>query len=101
MRDSHFGSNISQQCSVLVVWLQGQYGFLEVEDKEDASDAIREVNGRSFNGGRIKVEYANAYMGAEARPRERRDSGRDRRRDTSSGRRVKKHWVQSMSKYVY
>jgi len=40
--------------------IKGQYGFLELDDKRDAEDAIREVNGKSFNGGsRIRVEYAS------------------------------------------
>ena len=32
----------------------------QVESKEDASDAVRKVNGQNFNGGRIRVELANA-----------------------------------------
>ena len=33
--------------------IKGQYGFLELDDREDAADAIRDVNGKSFNGGRL------------------------------------------------
>ena len=32
--------------------IKGQYGFLELNDKRDAEDGIREVNRKSFNGGR-------------------------------------------------
>merc|ERR1711915_1001553 len=62
--------------------IKGQYGFLELDDREDAADAIRDVNGKSFNGGRIRVEYANAYTGNDDR-----DRRGDRDRDTR-GRRV-------------
>lgn len=46
--------------------IKGQYGFIEIDDKDDAGDAIRDINGKSFNGGsihRLRVEYANAYVG--------------------------------------
>ena len=32
--------------------IKGQYGFLELAGKQEAADAIRDVNGKSFNGGR-------------------------------------------------
>jgi len=51
--------------------LKGQYGFIEVESKEDASDAVRKVNGQNFNGGRIRVELANACSDTDSS----RDSG--------------------------
>jgi len=54
--------------------LKGQYGFIEVESKEDASDAVRKVNGSNFNGGRIRVELANACSDGDPGSRD-RDSG--------------------------
>jgi len=61
--------------------IKGQYGFLELDDKQDAADAIRDVNGKSFNGGsRIRVEYANAYTG--------NDGGGDRDHQGRGDRRV-------------
>ena len=33
--------------------LQGKFGFLEIDEKEDADDAIRDLSGKSFNGGRL------------------------------------------------
>ena len=39
----------------------------QVESKEDASDAVRKVNGQNFNGGRIRVELANACSDSEPR----------------------------------
>ena len=42
------------------IHLKGVYGFLNFDDKRDASDAIKEVNGRSFNGGRF-VESLSHY----------------------------------------
>jgi len=66
--------------------IKGQYGFLELDDKRDAEDAIREVNGKTFNGGsRIRVEYANGNDRGGDRDRfgggDRRGYG-DRDRDT-------------------
>ena len=57
---------------------QGQYGFLEIDDKEDAEDAIKDLNGKSFNGGRIKIEFSYAYSGTD------RDKRRGRRDDKDS-----------------
>ena len=34
---------------------QGQYGFMEIDDKQDAEDAIKDINGKNFNGGQIRV----------------------------------------------
>jgi len=62
--------------------LKGQYGFIEVESKEDASDAVRKVNGQNFNGGRIRVELANACSDSDPRDsgsRTRVSDGRYRR----------------------
>lgn len=68
--------------------IKGQYGFLELDDREDAADAIRDVNGKSFNGGsRIRVEYANAYTGNDQGGDRDRQGRGDRDRDTR-GRRV-------------
>ena len=39
----------------------------QVESKEDASDAVRKVNGQNFNGGRIRVELANACSDSDPR----------------------------------
>ena len=41
--------------------IKGQYGFLEMDDKRDAEDAIKEVNGRSFNGGRYVYSKKNTF----------------------------------------
>eukprot|EP00092_Neocalanus_flemingeri_P039971 GFUD01043540.1.p1 GENE.GFUD01043540.1~~GFUD01043540.1.p1 ORF type:complete len:338 (+),score=92.23 GFUD01043540.1:51-1016(+) len=63
--------------------IKRQYGFLELDDKRDAEDAIRDVNGQSFNGGsRIRVEYANGNDRGGDRDRrgggDRRGGDRDR-----------------------
>eukprot|EP00092_Neocalanus_flemingeri_P039974 GFUD01043543.1.p1 GENE.GFUD01043543.1~~GFUD01043543.1.p1 ORF type:complete len:336 (+),score=95.69 GFUD01043543.1:50-1057(+) len=69
--------------------IKGQFGFLEIDDKRDAEDAIRDVNGQSFNGGsRIRVEFANGNDRGGDRDRrgggDRRDGDRrgDRYQDT-------------------
>ena len=46
---------------------QGQYGFMEIDDKRDAEDAIKDINGKDFNGGRIRIEFSNAYSGTDRR----------------------------------
>lgn len=57
------------------------FGFVEMADDSEAQNAIKELNGSSFEGRTINVSVA--------RPREdspRRDSGnRDNNRDNSSG----------------
>jgi len=72
--------------------IKGKYGFLEMDHKEDAEDAIRDLNGKSFNGGRIKIEYSHAYIGSDRRgDRDRRGGGGDRGRELDrdvQGRRV-------------
>jgi len=65
--------------------IKGKFGFLEIEDKEDAEDAIRDLDGKSFNGGRIRIEYSNAYTGDDRRGRS-RDRSRDREGRFSDGR---------------
>ena len=32
--------------------IKGPYGFVELDDKRDAEDAIKDLNGKTFNGGR-------------------------------------------------
>ena len=57
---------------------------MEIEDRDDAEDAIKDINGKSFNGGRIKVEFSHAYSGND---RDRRGGGRrDFDRDRGGGR---------------
>ena len=36
-----------------ILFIQGKFGFLEIDEKEDADDAIRDLSGKSFNGGRL------------------------------------------------
>merc|ERR1711990_1256321 len=73
--------------------IKGQYGFLEIDDKEDAEDAIKDLNGKSFNGARIKIEFSYAYSGSGSgsgndrdRRRGRKDYDRDSRGRVSDGR---------------
>eukprot|EP00088_Acartia_fossae_P010180 TRINITY_DN1503_c0_g3_i1.p1 TRINITY_DN1503_c0_g3~~TRINITY_DN1503_c0_g3_i1.p1 ORF type:complete len:226 (-),score=51.22 TRINITY_DN1503_c0_g3_i1:389-1066(-) len=47
--------------------IKGKFGFLEIEDKDDAEDAIKDLNGTSFNGNRIRIEYSNASGGGGGR----------------------------------
>jgi RNA recognition motif-containing protein len=32
--------------------LKGKYGFIELDDADDAEDAVKDLDGKSFNGGR-------------------------------------------------
>jgi len=67
--------------------IKGQYGFLEIDDKDDAEDAIKDLNGKAFNGGRIKIEFSYAYSGNDRDKRKgRRDYDRDTRGRVSDGR---------------
>jgi len=38
--------------------LKGNYGFAEFEDRADARDAVKDLDGKSFMGGRVRVEHA-------------------------------------------
>lgn len=63
--------------------IKGKYGFVELDEAEDAEDAVQDLDGKSFNGGRIRIEFANAYSDEKrkggSREREsRRDSSRER-----------------------
>ena len=70
-----------QDITVTLMTFQGQYGFMEIDDKRDAEDAIKDINGKNFNGGRIRIEYSNAYSGAD-----RRGGGSSRGRDFDTDR---------------
>ncbi len=35
--------------------IKGKYGFIELDEAEDAEDAVKELDGKSFNGGRYAV----------------------------------------------
>jgi RNA recognition motif-containing protein len=52
------------------------FGFVEMATKEDANNAIAKLNGNSFMNRNIIVN--------EAKPRERRERERTRRRDTGT-----------------
>ena len=39
--------------------LKGKYGFVDLEYDSDCREAMRDLNGRSFNGGRLIVQWAN------------------------------------------
>ena len=36
----------------------GTYGFCKFEDRRDADDAVKDLDGTRFLGGRVKVEHA-------------------------------------------
>lgn len=64
---------------ITAIDLKGVYGFVNFDDKRDAADAIRDVDGKSFNGGRIRVDRA------KERREERGGGGRDRDRGVGGG----------------
>jgi len=65
--------------------IKGPYGFVEMDEKRDAEDAIRDLNGKTFNGGRIRIEFAQGNDRAGDRGR----GGWDRRdRDAPRGRQI-------------
>jgi len=41
-----------------IVLKDGNYGFCEFDDRADARDAVRDLDGKSFMGGRVRVEHA-------------------------------------------
>merc|ERR1712013_872543 len=59
--------------------IKGLYGFVEMDDKRDAEDAIRDLNGKSFNGGRIRIEFAQGNDRGGDRDRRGGGGGWDRR----------------------
>ena len=68
---------------------------MEIEDRDDAEDAIKDINGKAFNGGRIKVEFSYAYSGSDRDRRSGRGFDRDKggRFDTSNDKILLKLYV--------
>jgi hypothetical protein len=49
--------------------IKGKYGFIEFDEAEDAEDAVKELDGKSFNGGRYAVPGPHGSgSGAELDP---------------------------------
>ena len=49
---------------------QGTYGFCEFDDMRDAQDAVKDLDGTRFLGGRVKVEHArDSRAGGRSRGR--------------------------------
>merc|ERR1712060_842974 len=42
----------------IVVKHEGGYGFAEFDDREDAKDAVKDLDGSSFMGSRLRIEHA-------------------------------------------
>ena len=59
------------------ILLKEGFAFVEIDDDKDARDAVRDLNGRSVNGGRVNVEFSR---GPRSSRRDRYDD-RDRYRD--------------------
>jgi len=78
------------------VVLKNGYGFAEFEDNRDAQDAVKELDGKSWFGARVRIEFSRDSRGGGDRGRDRRDGGgsgggRDgspRRRGNPPGRRT-------------
>lgn len=68
----HLESFISDFGDIREVAVVDRYGFVDFRSPRDAADALRELNGKTFRGERIIVEYARSRGG----PRERRDTRR-------------------------
>jgi len=60
--------------------IKGKFGFIEMDSRDDAEDAIHDLNNRPFNGGRIRIEFSNAYStggsGRRSRSRSRDEEGK-------------------------
>ena len=41
--------------------IKGKFGFIEIEDEGDAEDAIKDLDGKSFNGGRWGIPKVYAF----------------------------------------
>ena len=39
-------------------FVQGTYGFCEFEDLRDAQAAVRDLDGKGWLGGRVRIEHA-------------------------------------------
>merc|ERR1712037_9628 len=42
----------------IVVKHEGGYGFAQLDDREDAKDAVKDLDGTSFMGSRLRIEHA-------------------------------------------
>nr|ACO10556.1 Serine-arginine protein 55 [Caligus rogercresseyi] len=63
------------------VVIKSGYGFVEFDDPRDADDVVNDMDGKDFQGGRIRVEMAR-----DPRDRRDRDRGSDRRGGFDRGR---------------
>ena len=45
-------------CLKMLMIGQGTYGFCEFEDLRDAQDAVKDLDGKSWLGGRVRIEHA-------------------------------------------
>lgn len=67
--------------------LKGNYGFAEFEDRHDAQDAVKDLDGKTWMGARVRVEHAkDSRDGRRGGGRDDRDGGR--RRGNPPGRRT-------------
>lgn len=70
------------------VVLKGNYGFAEFEDRRDAQDAVRDLDGKMWMGARVRVEHAkDSRDGRRGNSRD-RNGGGGRRRGNPPGRRT-------------
>lgn len=59
------------------VILKGTYGFVDFDDRRDAKDAVKDLDGKDMLGGRVRVEHARGERDSRDGGG-RRDGGRDR-----------------------
>jgi len=71
--------------SIVEVAVKEGYGFVNFDDRQDADDAIYELNGKELMGSRIQVEYAKP-SGRSGGSSSRSDYGRRDSRDDRGGR---------------
>jgi len=64
--------------------LKNGYGFCEFDDSRDAQDAVKELDGKSWFGARVRIEFSRDSRGGD----DRRGRSPPRRRGNPPGRRT-------------
>jgi len=75
------------------------FGFAEFEDRRDAEDVVKDLDGKDLDGRRIRVEHTRGSGGGGGGGGGRRDFG-DRDRGGFGGRRVSFDWLCVMSVFL-
>lgn len=68
--------------------IKGGYGFCEFDDIRDAQDAVKDLDGRTWNGSRVKIQFSRDSKSYDRRDNRDRSPQRGRGRGNPPGRKT-------------